>query len=617
MSVEKRMIIAVVVSAVIIIVWNLWIMPPTKPVPKDEATADEEDGEGETTEGEAEDRETEEPEVITADLPPEELPPENTFSKTPDTVYIDTDLYRVEVTTEAGGSATSWIIKNYEASFSDEELDLVTAAEYRTSYYEQTILPLATMLRSVEDKDACYRFLDKYPVIKADLAGDEVIFDSEGRASVKFLYNMPETGWIVKELTFQEDSYVVDIALTYSLEKDQGQPVVVWGPGIGELLKATEEKTEPGNEGLGYIHRAVGKGIDRKVFQIGRETGAGYPFYENEVKDYALWLGVENAYFLALAFTDPGNEFSPVYRLITDHKVGGGEEGQSFYFPYVAIKPSNPSKVAGGEKTGFQMYVGPKELERLEAAAGGRLKEVVQFGWFGFISRPGLWLLNQVNSFVGNYGWSIVLLTFLINTLLLPLMLKQRKSMMAMQRLQPQIKQIQAKYKADRGDSIEQRQARKKALNEELMALYKVEGVNPMGGCLPLLVQLPILIAFFDMLRVAIEIRKAPFIFWIDNLAAPDIWITLLMGVVMYAGQAVTPVTTDAGGGAMKFLPLIFVFLFISTGAASGLVLYWMTSSLYSLGTQLIFNATNPPPSPAGPSPAKKGQRSKKKSRRR
>lgn len=603
MSVEKRMIVAVIVSAVVIVVWNLVFMPPQPepPAPDEEGEAGVEEETGQEAEPPAEGEE-----AVTV-LP--ERPEEPISATAVQTVVVESPLYRVTLTNESGGSATSWVLKNYEASFNNELLDLVAPAEYVPEFEGKPLVPLATMLR----RDGKYEWLSAFPVMETGAVSDgKVVFDEDGEARVGFTFNDPALGLVEKKLTFHDDSYLVDVEFNARLERSADKPLVIWGPGLGELLKREGEKLVSGREANGYILRKAGAQVQRANAPVGETGEPGEPFAGAEIEEILRWVGVENAYFMALAAGDQENKFFPIYRLTASKQMEGAEGQPTFYYPYIGYSPRDG-------RGAFRLYVGPKDLKVLENTAAGEFADVVQFGWFSFVSRPALWLLQQINGVTSNFGLSIILLTILINLLLLPLILKQRSSMVAMQRLQPQLKQIQAKYKVEKGDSIQSRQEKKRKLNEEVMALYKAEGVNPMGGCLPLLIQLPILLALFDMFRVAIELRKAPFIFWLDNLAAPDpFFVTpILMGIVMFASQKITPSpAADSGGATMKLLPFIFVFFF--AGAPSGLVLYWLTSSLFQFGTQLAMNAVNPPAAavPAKGAAQARGRKRAKKSRR-
>lgn len=608
MSVEKRMIIAVIVSAVVIVVWNLVFVPPPveRPVGEEQeqaaGAAAEPDGTGEVAETESDETAPTGEADQRASL--EGKPEQEISAAERQTVSIESPLYRIELSNNSGGSASSWQLKGFKPSFEEGVLDLVAPERYRP----EGLLPLATMVRTGESK---YAPLEGRPVLLVGGAepGGTVNLDGEEKITVSFEYNVEDVGWIRKALTFHADSYLVDVEFTSELK--EGEAVIIWGPGVGELLKPEGAKLRKGMEGNGLLYRKAGGALQRLQSPVADQGEAGEPFTEQSVPEIVEWVGIENRYFMALADGDIDNLFKRVYRLTASKQIDDAEESPTFFYPYVGIRPEDASSM-------FRLYVGPKDLELLENPRYGNLKDVVQFGWFSFVSRPALWLMKQISSVTNNYGWAIIILTVLINTLLLPLIIKQRKSMGEMQRLQPQIKQIQAKYKVEKGDSVDTRNRKKKELNEELMALYKVEGVNPMGGCLPLLLQIPILFALFDMFRVAIELRKAPFIFWITDLSAPDpTYIApIMMGAAMYFSQMLTPTSAEAGGASMKLLPFVFVIFFLA--APSGLVIYWLTSSLYNMGVQAVMKQVSPPPQADKKKaiPAKAGRKSKKSRRK-
>jgi YidC/Oxa1 family membrane protein insertase len=243
------------------------------------------------------------------------------------------------------------------------------------------------------------------------------------------------------------------------------------------------------------------------------------------------------------------------------------------------------------------MFVGPKELEALDAVSVPTVKNdspdlrgTVDYGWWGLLARPlFLWLKWTYKHIVHNWGWAIVIQTLIITILLLPLRITQMKSMLKMQRIQPQIKSIQEKYK-----KYSLRDPRKAAMNEEVAALYKKEGVNPAGGCLPLLIQFPFLIAYYRMLGVALDLRHAHW-FWIHDLSARDPYFVLpiLMMISMFAMQRMTPQTgMDPAQQRMMnwMMPLMMGFIFFNLQA--GLNLYYAETNLISIAQQSIMNRT-------------------------
>jgi YidC/Oxa1 family membrane protein insertase len=255
---------------------------------------------------------------------------------------------------------------------------------------------------------------------------------------------------------------------------------------------------------------------------------------------------------------------------------------------------------AGGSADNrYQAYVGPKDVDILNAV-DPRLKQLIDWGWFGVIAKPLFYCLKWIDSHIAhNYGWSIILLTVTINLLLLPLRYTSLKSSRKMQALQPHIKAINDKYK-----NISMRDPRKAEQNQEVMDLYKKHGVNPVGGCLPMLLQLPILYAIYRVLTVAIELRGAHWL-WVTDLSQPEnLPIRILpsvMVVTQFLLQRMTPnPTTDPSQQKMMmFMPLAFGFFFYYY--PSGLVLYWLTGNLVGILQQWAINKLAPAPAPIEP----------------
>jgi YidC/Oxa1 family membrane protein insertase len=219
-------------------------------------------------------------------------------------------------------------------------------------------------------------------------------------------------------------------------------------------------------------------------------------------------------------------------------------------------------------------------------------EKIVNFGWFDIIAKPMLWGMNYSNKFTHNYGIDIILLTVLIKIIFYPLSLKSYKSMKQMQKMQPVIAKLKEKYKDDR-----------EKLNKEMMEIYKGKGINPLGGCLPMVVQIPVFFALYRVLMGAIEFRHAPFMLWINDLASPENLYTLnvagyslplrvmplIMGITMVIQQKMTPTSVDPMQEKMMlFMPVVFTFLF--WGFPTGLVLYWLINNVISIGQQYYIN---------------------------
>jgi YidC/Oxa1 family membrane protein insertase len=263
------------------------------------------------------------------------------------------------------------------------------------------------------------------------------------------------------------------------------------------------------------------------------------------------------------------------------HKVAVRQDGAALI---AAVSAPGPSERA-------TLFVGPKELETLKAVGKG-LERAIDFGYFGFVSIPFLYLLHFFHRFTGSYGVDIIVLTVLIKILLAPLTHKSFVSMKAMGKLQPQMEKIKEKYGND-----------KEKLNKEIMELYRRNGVNPLGGCLPMVLQFPVFIGLYNALSTPIELRHAPFL-WIKDLSRPD-WeslpiaiagwqfgipvLTILMGASMFIQQWMTPTAGDPNQRKiMMLMPLMFTFMFVSFPA--GLTVYWLVNNLLTIAQQYWIN---------------------------
>jgi len=275
------------------------------------------------------------------------------------------------------------------------------------------------------------------------------------------------------------------------------------------------------------------------------------------------YYGLDGRYFSAIIF--PESELASIQAVAVEDEVK------------VTFLPK------GNTFTG-NLFAGGKRYDQL-LSMGSRLAALIDFGMFSFIAKPMLWMLNWLHSHGTNYGLAIIILTLIIRIILFPLTHKQLKSMKAMQKLQPKIERLKTKYKKHKTDPDERAK-----MNQEMMELYREEGVNPLGGCLPLLVQLPILWAFYMLLSTAIELRHAPFFLWIVDLSAPDpFYVTpILMGAAMLIQQIMTPTAGSASQRKMfLIMPIVFTFVFL--GFPSGLVLYWLTNNVFQIMQTVVY----------------------------
>jgi len=395
-----------------------------------------------------------------------------------------------------------------------------------------------------------------------------------------FFSTMPELAFSLKEkqdklITFSASPQKgVEVLKTYkwdggglnSLEisvVNNTKKPIVWpewdislGPGIGTVLSEKKENT-----GLWKAACAI------------QEAGRKHPTLKNLAKETPqvpwLWAGVHNRYFLAALLPDNWTPGELVFSQSVEGKVKAP-----------AMTVAVPAEEIAAGKTRLwrtEFYLGPKDYRKLTALGRG-LDRSVEFGFFGPLGKLAMRILYFNHKLTGNYGWAIILLTLLVQAVMFPLTLKSVRATLIMKKLQPHLQQIQAKYKDN-----------PQRLNQEMMQLYKKHGANPLGGCLPMLIQIPVFFALFTALRNSWDLHGAAFIWWVRDLSAKDPYyvLPLVMGGIMFVQQKMTLSTggDPTQAAVMKWMPLIFTFMFLSF--PSGLVLYWLTSSLIGFGQQI------------------------------
>ncbi len=464
---------------------------------------------------------------------------------------LDTDLYRVELSSR-GAVVHRWVLKKFKDS-AGKPLELVnTEAAGKVGY--PFALGFKERRPAVDVNKALFA---------AKPAPDSLGIDyefSDGRVFAK------------KSFRFERNSYLS----RFSSELSQGGAgiphLVMWRGGFGDPAVPNPAAAEHSL----YYDVAAGKLVvnEAKAAKNGPASSSGtYSF-----------AGVEDTYFAAVFL--PRQNSTIEVQTVSDTVRG---EVQTKEEPHVG------AGVGGASRNEFSVFVGPKDLDILRKV-DPKLEQVVDFGrWFGFIAKPLFLILNWANdNFIHNYGWAIIVITVLINFAMLPLKLSSMKSMKKMQALQPQVAAINAKYK-----NISLRDPRKAQQNQELMDLYKRHGVNPMGGCVPMLLQVPFFIGFYTVLTVAIELRGANWL-WVTDLSQPENLPIRILPIAMIISQFVmqkmTPTTTadPAQQRVMLLMPLVFGFMFYHF--SSGLVLYWLTSNLVGIAQQWFINKTSPAP---------------------
>jgi YidC/Oxa1 family membrane protein insertase len=369
-----------------------------------------------------------------------------------------------------------------------------------------------------------------------------------------------------KEFSFEPDSYVVTFTADVMSGDRRVNPTVVWGPGLSD-----EQKN-------GGFYSQAAEGI---LFRDSAERLSAKKLRAQAVHEGVFrYAGVNDHYFMS-AVVLPDQPLRVEYQplSVAPAELGGNPVDLVAY------------SVRAAEPTSLRFFVGPKDFDVL-AEVDRDLVRVINFGFFSWLVVPLLRGLKAVNEYTGNYGLSIIILTILINLAIFPLRHKSVVSMRKMQALQPEVKAIQERYgKLKATDPARQK------MNVELMNLYRERGVNPASGCVPMLLTIPVLFAFYSLLSQAIELRGAPFALWIQDLSRHDpLYITpVLMGVSMVLQQRMTPSTADPmQQKIMMFMPVMFTFFFL--WAPSGLVLYWLSSNVLAIAQQVITNRITAPP---------------------
>ena len=362
--------------------------------------------------------------------------------------------------------------------------------------------------------------------------------------------------------------YVINVTASVTLNGNPVATTLRWGPALGSGITVKSRTYNPPPQPIFYK--------DGKVTRIPPAKIAAEPVQEG-VFGFA---GVDDHYFL-VAVVKPSVpirlDFSPV-------DVPLDELPEGAHYVSWSVRPASPPQ-------GVAYFAGPKDFDVL-ASVDPDLVRAIDFGMFSWLVVPLLRALKWLNVYVGNYGWSLILLTVLINLAMFPLRHKSVVSMRKMQEIQPEVKAIQDRYA-----KLKMSDPARGKMNTELMALYKERGVNPASGCVPMLLTLPVLLAFYSMLSVAIELRGAPFIGQIQDLSAHDplfIW-PVVMGITMFIQQKMTPSTADPmQQKMMMFMPIMMTGMFL--WAASGLVIYWTVSNVWGIGQQMITNRIIGPP---------------------
>jgi YidC/Oxa1 family membrane protein insertase len=564
----KRLILAVVLCVAVLLVYQYFFMPkPAAQAPLPAAAQQAKPAAPSASPGQSQEEEaapdigsilgqsTPAPEA-TAPLPAVE---QSLTASGEQAITVDGPLFTA-VFTNRGAGLASFVLKKYKDD-AGKPMDLVSQAAKESNFYPFYFLggrePFATLNKALFVSSAAPT------VVLAGSGSTEVAFEyADAALNLK----------AVKTFSFTPGSYV--IGLTFSVMKDgqalSGLPVA-FGPDLEN--NASRERAMMMNLKIAGWRGEKLESIEFARQKTQLQEGQAIEKAAGEMGSGFHWAAYETTYFAAVFKSAAQNRSTVSWQVL--RQPPAKEKEKAKLFSYMVV--TDPSAA----------FIGPKD-EKVLAAAENRLPElnrIIEYGWFGSIAKIMLKGINAVYGLIPNYGWALIVFTILLKLILFPLTYSSSVSMAKMQNLQPKIKAIQKKYKNSK--DMEQR----RLMNQEMMALYKQEKVNPAGGCLPLLLQLPLLWGIFRLLAVSINVRHEPWMLWITDLSKKDPYYVL--PILMGATQLITQKMTPSGGDAtqrklMYILPFIMVIMFASF--PSGLNLYWCVSNVLQIGQQYLIN---------------------------
>ncbi|OEU51688.1 MAG: hypothetical protein BA868_08770 [Desulfobacterales bacterium C00003106] len=463
----------------------------------------------------------------------------------------------------------------YNASFRE---DGAVLTHFELKKYHQGIQPdspfqVLTDAKSSNESDLSIGFVNHRiqglndAVFQADTDAHNIDVSHKSK-TLSFSWTSPEGYRITKIFTFYPDSYAFDLVVKI------GNPFA--NPLEDKLTLALTYHDTFAKKSR-YTFSGPSILIDNRLEELSEKDISKTKVYPGNVE----WMALGDRYFMSAIIPDVESSKASV---LLEHEPG--EILKAFY-----VDPADTIPAKAERSYSYKVYMGPKSLDIL-SATDKKLAKAVDFGWFDIIAKPLLHALNFFNRYVHNYGIAIIILTILIKAAFWPLSNKSYKSMSEMKKLQPKMQELRQKYKGE-----------KQKMNQELMNLYKTYNINPLGGCLPMVLQIPVFFAFYKMLYQCIELRHQPFFGWITDLSAPDRLfrfdfsvplmdppygipvLTIIMGASMFLQQKMSPPPGDPSQAKlMMILPIVFTFIFINF--PSGLVLYWLVNNILSIAQQ-------------------------------
>lgn len=462
-------------------------------------------------------------------------------------VRVETDLLKIDISPQ-GGTVTSAWLKDYA----------VTAEEPETEF--QLLKPTVPNL-FIAQSGLLGNAEEELPTHEASFRTEKNSYSlgsEEKDLKVDLFWSHPSGIEVAKHYRFERGSYVIE--LTQEVTNNSGMPISARSY---EQLQRTE-LVKPSGQGFARTPTYTGGVYYSPEDKYTKES---FDTMEEEKLKRVVsdgWIAMIQHYFLS-AWIPPRGEAETFYTNVLDSSR------------YILGEYSEPAAIANGSSHSFEarLYVGPKLTDTLAAIAPG-LELTVDYGWLTILAQPIHWMLSKIHDVVGNWGWSIIILTILIKAAFYKLSETSYKSMANMRKMTPRIQALKDRY----GDD-------KQRLNQAMMDLYKKEKINPLGGCLPILVQIPVFIALYWVLLESVELRHAPFALWINNLSDPDPYfvLPLIMGVSMFIQQKLNPAPPDPiQAKVMMSLPFVFTVFFAFFPA--GLVLYWVVNNVLSIAQQ-------------------------------
>ncbi|MBT8373500.1 MAG: membrane protein insertase YidC [Deltaproteobacteria bacterium] len=477
-------------------------------------------------------------------------------------ITVNTPLYSVKIS-EKGALFNSFVLKKYRETV---ELD---------SPYKEIIVKKnekGSIFFGLEDKS-----IDgiENALFSTNLTEDTLNITNEGR-KISFSWESPQGILFEKTFFFSPEEYT--IGLNFNIKNGSDHT-------FNDKIRLSLVKYfQPGKAMYGF--EGPSALINNKLEQIDTDDIEEKSTFSGTFK----WLALQDRYFMS-SILPANNSDDPdgTMKLLFEDNILEAR----YILPRIKVHPGTQKEID------YKLFFGPKSMKILKKT-GHRLQKVIDFGMFDILAKPCLWIMNFVHdNIIQNYGIAIILLTIFTKILLWPLGSKSYKSMGEMKKIQPLMAEIKEKYKND-----------KKKMNEEVMSLYRTYKINPLGGCLPMLVQLPVFFALYRMLYEAIELRHAPFFLWINDLSAPDRLfnfdfaipfmqppygipvLTVIMGATMLLQQKMSPPMGDAMQAKMMMLmPVVFTVIFINF--SSGLVLYWLINNVLSIAQQQFIQKKN------------------------